>query len=126
MRWTAPTCDNERFVFGSNLAGRHGKGAALQAKLNWGAKYGLGEGPSGQSYALPTKDADLRTLPLDAIERHVCRFIVYACAHPELQFLVTRIGCGLAGYTDAEIAPLFRLAPANCVLPRDWYQVCAN
>ncbi len=108
------------FVFGSNLAGRHGKGAALTARQQYGAAYGVGEGPTGQAYALPTKDRDLRTLPLPHIGQAVQRFLRYAAAHPELTFQVTRIGCGLAGYTDDQIAPMFQAAPANCLLPAGW------
>lgn len=105
------------FVFGSNLAGRHGKGAALFAQNARGARYGVGEGYMGNSYALPTKDGALRTLALDEIERHVANFLAFARCHRELMFQVTAIGCGLAGYSPAEIAPLFEHAPDNCVLP---------
>lgn len=110
----------EIFVFGSNLAGRHGKGAALFARQNHGAIYGRGEGLQGQSYGIPTKDRQIKTLPLTEIDRYVDRFINFAIAHPELTFNVTRIGCGLAGYTDALIAPLFKHAPINCNLPEGW------
>ncbi|QRD62671.1 hypothetical protein H8Z72_22640 (plasmid) [Xanthomonas citri pv. citri] len=108
------------FVFGSNLAGRHGKGAALFARQYRGAIYGIGEGPQGNAYALPTKDAALRTLPLSTISVHVLRFLAYAEANPQQWFEVTKVGCGLAGYTEAEIAPLFRGAPDNCRLPPGW------
>jgi hypothetical protein len=108
------------FVFGSNLAGRHGKGAALFARQHHGAIYGKGIGPQGNAYAIPTKDGNLRTLPLTKITDYVIDFINYAERHPELTFEVTRIGCGLAGYKDADIAPMFRLAPSNCVLPLGW------
>lgn len=108
------------FVFGSNLAGRHGKGAALEARRKHGAKYGQGSGPQGNAWAIPTKDAQLRTLPLPVIATFVRQFIADARNHPELEFQVTRIGCGLAGYTDAEIAPLFAEAPVNCHLPEGW------
>jgi len=108
------------FVFGSNLAGRHGKGAALHARQNCGAIYGQGEGLQGQSYAIPTKDARLRTLPLGIIAVHINNFILFARSRPDLEFEVTRIGCGLAGYNDLEIAPLFRGAPDNCELPLGW------
>ena len=87
------------FVFGSNLAGRHGKGAALHARQNCGAIYGQGEGLQGQSYAIPTKDARLRTLPLGIIAVHINNFILFARSRPDLEFEVTRIGCGLAGAT---------------------------
>jgi hypothetical protein len=108
------------FVFGSNLAGRHGKGAALHARQNYGAVYGKGSGPQGNSYAIPTKDEKLNSLPLEAIERYVAAFIRYAKANQNVEFQVTRIGCGLAGYADAQIAPMFKDAPANCKLPLNW------
>ncbi len=108
------------FVFGSNLAGRHGKGAALYARQFHGAKYGVGQGPTGNAYAIPTKDYDLDTLDLYMIASYVEDFIAYAKAHPDLVFEVTRVGCGLAGYNDSDIAPMFAKAPANCVLPKGW------
>jgi hypothetical protein len=108
------------FVFGSNLAGRHGKGAALAARLDHGAQYGVGIGPTGNAYAIPTKDKVLRTLPLAVIKWHVEDFLDYARKHADLDFEVTRIGCGLAGYIDAQIAPLFAGAPANVHLPTGW------
>lgn len=114
------------FVFGSNLAGRHGKGAALYARQHHGAVYGVGEGRMGNSYALPTKDHFLRTLPLDYIERHsVHNFLAVARAHPELDFQLTPVGCGLAGYTPTEIAPMFRKAPENVMLPDEFKAVLA-
>lgn len=108
------------FVFGSNLAGRHGAGAALFARRNHGAIYGQGIGPQGNSYAIPTKDYHIQTLPLETIQGYVNEFLHYARNHPELDFQVTRIGCGLAGYTDAQIAPMFANAPSNCHLPDGW------
>lgn len=108
------------FVFGSNLAGRHGKGAALHARLCHGAVYGCGEGRQGDSYAIPTKDHNIRTLPLEQIAKHVESFIEHARLHSNEQFQVTRIGCGLAGYKDSDIAPLFKDAPDNCDLPDGW------
>lgn len=108
------------FVFGSNLAGRHGKGAALFARQNRGAIYGQGSGLQGDSYAIPTKDEYLKTLPLAKIKVFVNAFIVFAERHPEMEFEVTRIGCGLAGYTDNQIAPMFQGAPSNCFLPEGW------
>ena len=108
------------FVFGSNLAGRHGKGAALTAKMKYGAIQGQGEGRQGSSYAVPTKDWDLKPLPLLSIDLSVEHFLDYANAHPELEFQVTRIGCGLAGYNDTDIAPMFKGAPDNCLLPSNW------
>lgn len=108
------------FVFGSNLAGRHGKGAALHARHEHGAVQGVGVGRTGNAYAIPTKDAALRTLPLSEISAYVLEFLRYAKAHPELPFQVTRVGCGLAGYTDSQIAPMFAGAPENCELPEGW------
>ena len=108
------------FVFGSNEAGRHGAGAALAARKHHGAIYGRGYGRQGNSYAIPTKDFDLRTLPLSTIRVYVQEFLDYAAAHPELSFYITRIGCGLAGYQDSDIAPMFATAPENCALPKKW------
>lgn len=108
------------FVFGSNLAGRHGKGAARRAYKEHGAVYGQGVGLQGNSYAIPTKDRALNPLPLSYISFHVLAFKVYAFEHPELTFNVTRVGCGLAGYTDSDIAPMFKGAPPNCQLPEGW------
>jgi len=108
------------FVFGSNEAGRHGAGAALHAAKYHGAVYGVGRGHRGRSYAIPTKDANIRTRPLEFIAVDVAEFLTYAASHPELTFEVTRIGCGLAGYTDDQIAPMFDGAPSNCELPEGW------
>jgi hypothetical protein len=105
------------FVFGSNLAGRHGKGAALHARRHCGAIYGQGIGLQGSSYAIPTKDERLKTLPLPAIRCHVDEFKAFAARRPRLTFEVTAIGCGLAGYKPEQIAPMFADAPTNCVLP---------
>ena len=111
------------FVFGSNLAGRHGKGAALSAVREHGARYGLGIGYHGNSYAIPTKDANIKTLPLRDIKFYVDEFLNFAKHHPELTFNVTKIGCGLAGYSEMEIAPLFNDASDNCKLPPGWRSV---
>ncbi len=111
------------FVFGSNLAGRHGKGAALFARQHHGAVYGQGIGRQGNSYAIPTKDEQLRPLSLIQIAAFIGHFLHYARQHPDLTFTVTRVGCGLAGYTDQEIAPMFRNAPANCILPHAWREL---
>ena len=105
--------DGHYFVFGSNEAGRHGKGAALTAKNCFGAVYGQGEGEQGQSYAVQTKDASLRSLPLDTIAENVRIFLLHATNHPHKQFAVSRIGCGLAGYKDEQIAPMFNGHPSN-------------
>ena len=110
----------EIFVFGSNLAGRHGKGAALHAHKYYDAEYGVGEGPTGNAYAIPTKDGSLKILPIKFIERRVRDFILYASQNPDLTFKVTAIGTGLAGYTHEQIAPMFIGAPDNCILPEEW------
>lgn len=94
--------ENEIFVFGSNLAGMHGAGAARVAAMKFGAKMGVGSGPTGQSYAIPTMHGGV-----EQISPYVDEFVSYARQNPELRFLVTRIGCGIAGFTDEEIAPLF-------------------
>lgn len=111
------------FVFGSNLAGRHGKGAALAAVHHHGAVRGVGEGLQGRSYAIPTKDSSLRPLPLEQIEEHVNTFIQFAYQHPHWRFNITAVGCGLAGYEPAHIAPLFANVPANCELPPSFLAV---
>jgi hypothetical protein len=115
-----PAAMTEIFVFGSNEAGRHGKGAALHARNHYGAKYGRGFGRTGNAWAIPTKDGQLRTLPLERIAEYVRQFLVYAQQHPELMFKLTAIGTGLAGYTHEDIAPLFAHAPKNCELPGEW------
>ena len=108
------------FVFGSNLAGRHGKGAAYYAKKNHGAEYGIGKGRTGMAYAIPTKNEKIKVLPLHEIKKYVNDFIEYAKSHPELEFFVTAIGTGLAGYDHSEIAPMFKNCPSNCELPKVW------
>jgi hypothetical protein len=108
------------FVFGSNLRGAHGAGAARVASRQHGAVYGKGVGHYGNSYALPTKDFNIRTLSLAEVKRHIDDFITYAAAHPDLEFQVTRVGCGLAGFKDKIIAPMFVDAPANCLFDTEW------
>ena len=115
--------NKEIMVFGSNLAGRHGAGAALYARKHHGAIYGQGIGLQGNSYGIPTKDENIRTLSLVHIQEHVTQFIEFAKAHPEMTFNVTRVGCGLAGYIDTDIAPMFKGAPSNCVLPDGWREI---
>ena len=110
----------EIFVFGSNLAGRHGKGAALYARQHHGAIYGQGEGLQGDSYGIPTKDDRLRTRGLVEIERSVIDFISFARLRPDLIFNLTAIGCGLAGYKPSDIAPMFAHAPANVRKPPEF------
>lgn len=111
---------NQVFVFGSNLAGRHGAGAALYAKLHHGAQYGVGIGRQGNSYGIPTKDENIKTLSLDRIARYVEDFLEYAKVNEDEDFMVTAIGCGLAGYSPEDIAPMFAGAPNNCKLPEEF------
>lgn len=110
----------EIFVFGSNLAGVHGAGAAKVAYKKHGARWGMGVGHYGCSYAIPTKDQNIETMKRSDIETFVAGFILYAAAHPELDFKVTRIGCGLAGFTDAEMAVLFATATGNVLFDEAW------
>ena len=107
----------EIFVFGSNLRGMHAGGAARAAYHKFGAVMGQGVGLQGQSYAIPTMQGGVET-----IKPYVDEFIDFARQHPELTFLVTRIGCGIAGFRDEEIAPLFAEAHqlSNVVLPPNW------
>jgi hypothetical protein len=112
--------NGEVFCFGSNLAGRHGRGAALVALERFGAVRGVGDGPCGQSYAIPTKGRRLEVLSIAEIKVHVGRFLFYAHSRRDLDFFVTAIGTGLAGYKDAQMAPLFSGAPDNCILPVQW------
>lgn len=108
------------FVFGSNLAGIHGAGAARTARDRYGARVGVGEGPTGRAYAIPTKDEQIRSLPLSEIAAHVRHFLKYAAEQADEVFAVTKIGCGYAGYREEQVAPLFRYAPPNCELPAGW------
>lgn len=106
------------FVFGSNLAGRHGAGAALYAKRYCGAIEGQGLGLQGKSYAIPTKDKNIHTLDLWYIEAFVKNFLDHArYIQPEVEFYVSELGTGLAGYRIADIAPFFRHSPPNVELP---------
>lgn len=109
------------FVFGSNLAGFHAAGAAKFAMDNCSAVYGIGEGRQGMSYALPTISLPGVPLTLDEIFDAVDRFELYTWSYPSLTFFVTRVGCGLAGFTDEQIAPMFvRRELPNVILPPEW------
>lgn len=112
--------ENEIFVFGSNLDGMHGGGAALIAYKKFGAIWGQGVGLQGQSYGIPTMHGGI-----DVIKPYVDKFIEFAKSHPELKFLVTRIGCGIAGFTDEEIAPLFKntIEIENIYIPKSFYNI---
>ena len=131
MRYTSENIHSlgtkEVFVFGSNLAGIHGAGAAKKA-LEFGAVMGKGVGFKGRTYAIPTKNENIRTMPVEAIEPYVKQFIDYASKNQHLTFLVTQIGCGLAGYSPEDIAPLFEnaLLYDNIVLPEEFYNILTN
>ncbi len=123
-KWIDKLEANEIFVFGSNLEGRHGGGAAAVAK-KWGAIWGQGVGLQGQTYAIPTMHGGVET-----IKPYVDEFLLFAKAHPELKFLVTEIGCGIAGFTVQEIAPLFKAALEenieNVYLPQRFHDVLSK
>lgn len=108
------------WVFGSNLAGSHGGGAARVASDRFCAVHGVGRGRTGRAYALPTNDKYGDRLDLEQIHANVDTFLAYARHCPDEHFWVTRVGCGIAGNRDQDIAPLFANAPANCSLPDTW------
>lgn len=107
------------FVFGSNEKGIHGAGAARDAVMHYGAHYGNPSGMQGQSYAIPTKDKHIRTLPLTDIALYVEEFRAHALETTEHYFFITAVGCGLAGYRAHNIAPMFR-GLHHCWFPNDW------
>jgi hypothetical protein len=115
---------NQIFVYGANEKGVHGAGAAKLA-LRWGAKMGQ-YGLVGQTYGIPTKDKKIQTLPLDKIQVHVHDFLALAFSHQEYEFLLTKIGCGLALYQPKDIAPLFKIIKTgvfeNVILPEEFYK----
>jgi hypothetical protein len=115
--------ENEIFVFGSNTAGIHGLGAAKLA-LQFGAVFGQGIGMFGSTYAIPTKDLYIKTLSLYKINNYVNDFIAFTEQHKSLKFLVTKIGCGLAGFKPEQIAPMFKkaLTLENVYLPQDFIE----
>ncbi len=108
------------FVFGSNLAGLHRLGAAKLAAEMFGAEMYLGAGIMGRSYAIPTKNRFIQTLTISEIKKFVNQFIDYTNSHPEINFWVTAVGCGLAKYKHYQIAPLFVGAGTNCSFPVEW------
>lgn len=133
MKYTPETITklkpNQVFVFGSNPQGRHGKGAALQARLHFGAEYGNPIGRQGASYAIVTKElrGEYPSIALDTIIIQLKQFFLYATYHPKNEFLVTKIGCSLAGFTTHEIRYALQLAkeessglPPNVVLPKEF------
>lgn len=108
------------FVFGSNEAGIHGAGAAAVAYKKHGARWGMGYGHYGNSFAIPTKDQKLNTLSLGIIRKYVEGFRAYAAGHPELTFHVTRIGCGLAGLSDQDMSFMFMWGSSNLLFDEAW------
>lgn len=106
-------------VFGSNTEGRHGKGVAYKARVSWGAIYGVAEGMQGDSYGIITKElrSDRPKITLEDIKKGVNSFLKFAKANPDLFFIVTPIGCGLAGFIPKQIAPFFVDTPENVQLP---------
>ena len=118
---------NQIFVYGANKVGRHGAGAARLAYLKFGAKYGK-VGLVGQSYGLCTKDEYIETMPLKEIRQEVTLFIETAKIFPHLEFLLSKVGCGLAGYTVSDIAPMFRSALdiKNIILPKEFHDFLSN
>jgi len=114
---------NEIFVFGSNEAGIHGAGAALLARQKFGAVLGQGFGLYGQSFAIPTKNYYIHTLPINKIKTYVDHFLVFAQGHTHLTFYVTQIGCGLAGHSPSHIAPLFKEISTNVILSKVFHDI---
>ena len=112
------------FVYGSNTAGIHGAGAARQA-LKWGARMGQ-DGFNGQTYGISTKDDSIITLPLDEIHKNVKKFLKFANQNKQFEFLVTKVGMGLAGLTIRDIGPMFFFAldysHSNVIMPREFHQ----
>lgn len=114
------------FVFGSNDAGMHGAGAALFAYKEKGARYGKSYGHYGDSFAIPTKDENIESLPIERIAQYVQGFLAYAKGHRKVKFQVTRIGCGLAGFADADMAKLFIGASKNVLFDEEWRPYLGN
>lgn len=112
--------EGEVFVFGSNASGAHGGGAALFAYRRFGAVWGRSEGLQGQSYGIDTMSG------VEMFAEQAARFLAFAAEHGELRFLVTEVGCGIAGYTPEEVAHFFRDAPENVVLPESFVAVLSG
>lgn len=112
--------EKQIFVFGSNLAGSHGGGAARQAREQFGAEDGVGEGLTGQCYAFPTLDKELKQVPRFLLLLKV--YLLYKCCedNPDKEFLLTKVGTGIAGYKEEDMKGLFTNPPKNLVLPDNW------
>lgn len=117
---TQPTGANELFVFGSNLSGIHGAGAARAAFEKFDAEWGVGFGKTGRTFAIPTKDWVIDSLTLDEIRVFVRQFVKYTHDNLQNRYFVTRVGCGLAGWKDSDIAPMFKGCSTNCSFPEEW------
>mgnify|MGYP003336258263 CR=1 FL=1 len=129
MKYTPDTImrlgKDEIFVFGSNLAGIHGAGAAKLAVEKFGAIMGQGEGLQGQSYAFPTKNEQIESLSLSEIDASIDNLILCCHKNPQLTFYLTKVGCGLAGYTVEEIANRFKTfrLPSNLIIPKEFHDI---
>lgn len=121
-----PDDPNAVFVFGSNEAGYHGGGAARAARVEYGAEMGTAFGHTGRAFAIPTMTEDLQPLALIAIAGYVNRFLAIAQRRPQYTYYLTPIGCGIAGFTPAQIAPLFAAAPVNVILPEEFRAVASR
>lgn len=111
---------NQVFIFGSNAAGHHYGGAAHQPYEQFGAEWGVGEGLTGQAYAFPTLTADMQKVSYTELKASRLKLYKTAEAHPDKEFLLTKVGCGIAGFEESKIKALFRNAPSNITKPADW------
>lgn len=112
--------ENEIFLFGANKSGIHGAGAAKTAHKKFGAKWGVGEGLTGRCYALPTKGYNITNMTLEEIKVHVDKFLEFAANNLDKTFLVTQIGCGLAGHSPKDIGPMFENRTENVIIPKEF------
>lgn len=119
-KWNHTPDDDRIFVFGSNLLGIHGAGAAHYAADKLGAEFGIGEGLTGQTYALPTCYRPGEPVTFAEMMVYVENFLTFARSRPDLTFFVSMVGCGIAGFSETEVGPLFKDAPGNCDLPPEW------
>jgi hypothetical protein len=111
---------NEVIVVGTNLRGNHAGGLAFEASLKWGLLEGYFYGLIGKCYGFPTLDEHMRQLPIGTLELQADEFFACARANPDLTFLLTKVGCGIAGFAESEIAPLFAIVPTNVIKPLGW------
>ncbi len=111
---------NQVFVFGSNLAGKHYGGAAKQAADQFGAEYGIGEGMTGQCYAFPTLDENFNKVSNTQLKASRLYLYKEANANPDKEYLLTKVGCGIAGFSEDTMKKLFKNAPSNITKPKDW------